>query len=97
MLYANELSEIFKLVSNNERPHLTFVREYLKEWGTKNIPGYQQLYFINKYNGVKQVFPKQVVLPAFKQLKEIMNEPNLLYKIKVNGKEYSVKRLQEDI
>lgn len=94
MLYADELNESFKLYSNKNKPHLLFLREYLRTWAKKNIKNYQQLCFINKYGSAKEVFPKEVYLNAFTHLMSKMEKVNELYEIVINDKKYIVKRLE---
>lgn len=95
MLYADELNTIFNIYSKTNKPHLNFLRAWFKYYANKNILGYIQLYFINKFGGSKEVYSKEVYSGAYKELLEIMPEYNKMYNIKINDTNYSVKRLEE--
>lgn len=93
MLYAEEIAEYLGIMTETNRYHEKFVHAYLNEFINEYIENYTQLYFLNRYGGMKKVY-HPVFIEAFQSLfKEHMKETDKIYSIKIKNKNYKVKRI----
>lgn len=92
MLYAEEMAEALGLFTEDNKPHGKFIHAYLKNFTDRYIRNYVQLYYMNRYGGLKKVYSQKYFIIFEELFKEHMTEIDTVYSIEVNNKTFKVKR-----
>ena len=88
LLMANEIAQMFNILSRNNKPATNFISAYLQAV-TSKIDDYEQYYYTTRYGDTK-VYSQKTYIPAMKGLIEKLR-PHTVTEITINDKKYNIK------